>query len=155
LAGAAETAYHLTGLYPDVWGGRRFDHPPAGWAASVTTETTRETIQRLLMGRDDAGTGLLPAGLIAETSMSLRPGCLGRIKIHHAKGGTASLTFKSYEKGRRKWQGETLDFVWFDEEPPAEIYAEGLTRTAATGGLVFLTFTPLLGMSEVVSRFLQ
>jgi phage terminase large subunit-like protein len=155
LAGAAETAYHLTGLYPDVWGGRRFDHAPAGWAAGVTTDTTRETIQRLLMGRDDAGTGLLPAGLIAETSMSLRPGCLGRIKIHHAKGGTASLTFKSYEKGRRKWQGETLDFVWFDEEPPAEIYAEGLTRTAATGGLVFLTFTPLLGMSEVVSRFLQ
>ena len=29
------------------------------------------------------------------------------------------------------------------------------TRTAATGGLVFLTFTPLLGVSEVVQRFLS
>jgi phage terminase large subunit-like protein len=154
LAGAAEVACHLTGLYPEWWHGRRFAHAPAGWAAGVTGETTRETIQRLLMGRDDGATGLLPAGLIEETSMGLRAGCLARIKVRHAQGGVSTLVLKSYEKGRRKWQGETLDFVWFDEEPPAEIYAEGLTRTAATGGLVFLTFTPLLGMSEVVSRFL-
>ena len=41
---------------------------------------------------------------------------------------------KSYEKGREKWQGETLDWVWFDEEPPIDIYMEGLTRTNVTGG---------------------
>ena len=40
--------------------------------------------------------------------------------------------FKTYEKGREKWQGETLDGVWFDEEPPLDIYMEGLTRTNAT-----------------------
>ena len=40
---------------------------------------------------------------------------------------------KSYEKGREKWQGETLDWVWFDEEPPIEIYLEGLTRTNVDG----------------------
>jgi hypothetical protein len=33
--------------------------------------------------------------------------------------------------------------VWFDEEPPMDIYMEGLTRTNATGGMVYLTFTPL------------
>jgi phage terminase large subunit-like protein len=48
-----------------------------------------------------------------------------------------------------------LDFVWFDEEPPMDIYMEGLTRTNATGGMTFITFTPLLGMSEVVSMFLE
>jgi len=53
-----------------------------------------------------------------------------------------------------KWQGETLDGVWFDEEPPLDIYMEGLTRTNATGGIAILTFTPLLGMSEVVMLFL-
>jgi phage terminase large subunit-like protein len=47
-----------------------------------------------------------------------------------------------------------LDFVWFDEEPPMDIYMEGLTRTNATGGMTFITFTPLLGMSDVVSMFL-
>ncbi len=65
------------------------------------------------------------------------------------------LRFKSYEKGREKWQGETLDGVWFDEEPPLDIYIEGLTRTNATGGIVIVTFTPLLGMTEVVSMFLS
>jgi hypothetical protein len=44
--------------------------------------------------------------------------------------------------------------VWFDEEPPEDIYTEGLTRTNATGGIAFMTFTPLLGMSKVVRRFL-
>src|ERR1700679_4210705 len=44
--------------------------------------------------------------------------------------------------------------VWFDEEPPLDIYLEGLTRTNSTVGPVFVTFTPLLGMSDVVKRFL-
>jgi phage terminase large subunit-like protein len=79
---------------------------------------------------------------------------LDSIKVKHASGQIAHLAFKSYEKGREKWKGETLDFVWFDEEPPIDIYTEGLTRTNATGGLVYLTFTPLLGMSDVVRRFI-
>lgn len=54
-----------------------------------------------------------------------------------------------------KWQADTLDGVWMDEEPPMDIYSEALTRTNATGGIVFITFTPLLGMSAVVRRFLK
>jgi phage terminase large subunit-like protein len=155
LAGAAETAFHLTGRYPDFWHGRRFRHAPAGWAAGVTVETTRETIQRLLLGRSGRGVdGLLPEHCVESTSGTSLPGCIGQVVVRHVSGEMATLTLKSYERGRQKWQGETLDFVWFDEEPEADIYAEGLTRTAATGGLVFMTFTPLLGMSEVVQRFL-
>ena len=45
--------------------------------------------------------------------------------------------------------------MWFDEEPPADIYTEGVTRTNATGGITWMTFTPLLGMSAVVARFLM
>ena len=44
--------------------------------------------------------------------------------------------------------------MWFDEEPPLDVYVEGLTRTNATGGITIVTFTPLLGMSEVVMLFL-
>ena len=47
-----------------------------------------------------------------------------------------------------------MDWVWYDEEPPADIYTEGLTRTNTTGGPVWMTFTPLLGVSEVVRRFI-
>src|SRR5690606_1410498 len=47
-----------------------------------------------------------------------------------------------------------LDFVWLDEEPPVDIYMEALTRTNTTLGPVYLTFTPLMGMSQTVMRFL-
>ena len=68
--------------------------------------------------------------------------------------GESVLAFKSYEKGRQKWQGETLDGVWFDEEPPLDIYSEGRTRCVARSGIVMITFTPLLGMTDLVKLFL-
>jgi len=45
--------------------------------------------------------------------------------------------------------------VWFDEEPPEDVYFEGITRTNATGGSIMVTFTPLKGMSKVVQRFMM
>lgn len=50
------------------------------------------------------------------------------IRVRHISGGTSRIAFKSYEKGREKWQGETLHRVWFDEEPPHDIYDQGLTN---------------------------
>ena len=47
--------------------------------------------------------------------------------------------------GREKFQGETLDYVWLDEEPPIDIYTEALTRTNVGASPVWLTFTPLQG----------
>ncbi len=157
--GSFETAMHLTGRYPDWWTGRRFDRPVRGWAASVTGEVTRDTCQRLLVGPPDNadrwGEGSVPADALDKTMRSTGvPNALNGIVVRHASGGTSSLGFKSYDQGRTKFQGETLDFVWLDEEPPFTLYMEALTRTNATGGMVFLTFTPLLGMSDVVHSFL-
>ena len=155
-AGAAEVAMHATGLYPEGWQGRRFDRPTVGWAAGITAETTRDTVQRLLLGRPrGANRGLVPDRLIEKVaSVYTMAGATDTVMIRHVTGGLSVLAFKSYEKGRAKWQGESLDYVWFDEEPPADVYSEGLTRISATGGMVFMTFTPLLGMSEVVRRFI-
>jgi phage terminase large subunit-like protein len=75
--------------------------------------------------------------------------------VRHVSGGTSTIGLKSYLSGREKFQGETLDWVWFDEEPPMDTYTEGLTRTNVGASPVWMTFTPLLGMSEVVRRFLQ
>lgn len=160
LAGASEWAMHLTGGYPDWWQGRRFERPVRLWAAGVTGESTRDNPQRMLLGppqRKDAwGTAALPGDCILGTSAA-RNGAdtVDSIVVRHSSGGASTLAFKSYEKGREKWQGETLDGVWFDEEPPLDIYSEGLTRTNATGGMTIITFTPLLGMSEVVRLFLS
>lgn len=155
-AGAFEMAYHLTGLYPEWWNGVRFDKAIAAWAGSVSTLATRDTVQRLLMGRPGQhGTGAIPKALIRGSKSALgTPDLLDSVQVEHVSGENSTLAFKSYEQGREKWQGETLDIVWFDEEPPQDIYFEGLTRTNATGGCAYMTFTPLLGMSDVVRRFL-
>jgi phage terminase large subunit-like protein len=158
MSGAAEMAIHLTGRYPDWWNGRRFDKPVMAWASGVTGESVRDTVQRLLVGRPGQyGTGFIPADcIVGEPKKALgTPDLLDSVVVRHASGENSRLYFKRYEQGREKWQGETLDIVWFDEEPPADIYTEGLTRTNATGGMVYMTFTPLLGMSEVVLRFLH
>lgn len=158
--GAAETAIHLTGQYPDWWEGKRWDRPVRAWAGSKTGEVTRDGVQRYLVGepKDEAqwGTGMIPHAALRDWSRRQGvPNSLDSVLVRHASGGTSTLGFKSYDQGRQKWQSETLDFVWFDEEPPMDIYMEGLTRTNATKGLAMITFTPLLGMSDVVSMFLE
>src|SRR5262245_7978668 len=82
------------------------------------------------------------------------PEAVDIIRVRHVSGGVSTIGFKAYSDGRTKFQGESLAWVWFDEEPPADIYYEGLTRTNVGSGPVWMTFTPLLGMSEVVRRFL-
>lgn len=160
IAGGFEVAMHLTGLYPDWWDGRRFVEPTKWWAAGVTGESTRDNPQRVLVGppqrESEWGTGSIPGDLIVSSQRARGvPDALDSVVVKHVSGGESVVAFKSYEKGREKWQGETLHGVWFDEEPPTDIYTEGMTRTNATGGIVMITFTPLLGMSEVVRMFLN
>jgi len=83
------------------------------------------------------------------------PDLLDTIRVKHVSGGTSLIGLKSYATGREKFQGETLDWVWFDEEPPADIYTEGLTRTNVGANPVWVTFTHLQGVSTVVKRFLH
>jgi phage terminase large subunit-like protein len=127
LAGAMEEAIHATGRYPDWWRGRYFPGPTTSWAAGVTGESTRDTVQRRLLGRaGEPGTGALPWDAVVKTIPARGvAGLIDTILVRHVSGGVSRIALKSYEKGREKWQGETLDRVWFDEEPPGEVYSEG------------------------------
>lgn len=158
-AGAYELAMHLTGRYPSWWTGRRFPYATRWMVGSESGELTRKGVQRLLVGppeiREEWGTGTIPHDALRDTSMKAGvPDAISSAVVRHECGEDSVVQFNSYDQGRTKWQADTVDGVWFDEEPPLPIYSEGLTRTNATGGLVFVTFTPLLGMSEVVKRFL-
>lgn len=161
FSGSFEMAIHLTGRYPDWWDGRRFDRPINAWAGSDTGETTRDTVQTNLIGtasnRDEWGTAAIPADAIIDCKM--RQGvadAIDTVLVQHVSGGVSTLGFKSYDQKRQKWQGTKKDLIWLDEEPPLDIYTEALTRTnAVDDGMIYLTFTPLLGMSEVVHMFLE
>ena len=161
IAGGAEVAMHLTGEYPEWWPGIRYAEPVNWWASSVTGEATRDNPQAKLVGpparEEEWGTGFIPKRCILDVVRGRgTANLLDTVTVRHASGGVSSLGFKTYEQGREKWQGPTLHGVWYDEEPPMEIYMEGLTRTnAVRDSRVILTFTPLLGMSDVVSMFLK
>lgn len=159
VAGAAEVAMHLTGQYPDDWTGKRFLHPVTFIAGSESAELTRDGVQRLLVGPPDQeenwGTGFIPASALANRTRRMGvSNALDSITVHHVSGGLSTLLLKSYDQGRSKWQANTVHGVWFDEEPPEDVYFEGITRTNATGGMILVTFTPLKGMSGVVARYL-
>jgi len=154
-AAANGLAIWLTGEYPDWWDGRRFDHPINAWAIGLTGESTRDTLQRLLMGRPGSfGTGAIPADcIVSYTSARGVSDALDTVIVKHKNGGQSTLGFKSVARGREALQGESLHVVQADEEPDLDTYTELLTRTQARNGLVAMTFTPLLGMSDVVKRY--
>lgn len=154
--GGYEMTCHLTGLYPDWWPGRRFDRPVNAWGAGTKGDTVRDIVQFKLLGQPHSkGTGLLPRDTILNTTS--KPGVpdgVEHVYVKHVSGGTSTLTFKSYKEGRVAFEGTEQDVIWLDEEPPMDVYGECLIRTMTTGGMIMVTFTPLLGISATVLSFL-
>jgi phage terminase large subunit-like protein len=159
-AAAFELACHLTGTYPKWWEGKRWEHSVRGWSAGESRDATRDILQRKLCGpannEELFGTGMIPKKLfVGKPTLSHgAAGAFDMFQVRHKSGGISELSFKTYEQEVTKWQGSTLDFISFDEEPPKEHYSEGVARLTGDG-MVFLTFTPLEGYSTVVSRFLR
>ena len=158
--GAAEMSYHLRGIYPDWWKGRRYDQPITAWAGGVSNETTRDIVQAELLGSPDDpdafGSGAIPKNYIIKTERKPGvPNAKSVALIRHVSGGNSSLHFKAYEMGVEKWQGRSVDVVWLDEEPSRDIYSQAVTRTLDRRGMVYMTFTPEAGMTETVAAFMN
>lgn len=152
-------AVHLTGLYPDWWEGYRWDRPISAWAAGISTDTTRDILQSELLGQwNDPmkyGMGMIPKELILETvNKPGVPGAVQAVLVRHVSGGVSTLVFKSYEMSQDKFMGTAIDLIWLDEECPKSIFTQCITRTATTGGITYLTFTPESGMTELVKDFM-
>ncbi len=169
FCGAAELVFHLTGEYPDDWDGFVFPYPIQAIAGSTTFEMTMAGIQRTLLGnptdRAAQGTGAIPKAKIVEVKMAgTLKDLVATIIVKHASGfGNSTLKLTCYAKGRESWQAAKADLIWFDEEPPIDVYDEGITRlTVGSGpdygypdmrGMAYTTFTPLKGPTQVVNGF--
>lgn len=154
-AGAVELTYHLTGEYPDDWFGKKFDKPVRAWAAGITGKDVRDVPQTKLFGKPgidaELGTGFVPKELIIGKPSTSRgvTDAFDTVHVRHKSGGISTLTFKSYDQGREKFQGDPVDVIWLDEEPDMDIYMECIARTISTHGIVYTTFTPLHGTTEL------
>ncbi|UOF81244.1 large terminase protein [Caudoviricetes sp.] len=124
------------------------------------------------------GTGMIPYDNIVQINWKSGFGYLiDFAKIRSANGKLSQISFKACEQGRKSFEGTKKDVVWYDEEPDMGVYTEGVARTITTKtidatsleeldkidttassddeerGVVFLTFTPLEGVTEVVKSF--
>ena len=159
----ATRAAGLAGMdaFPNGWEGHRWNRPTRGWLCAETSLLARDVLQKKLCGEPGVqaafGTGMIPKESFTDKPSLARgiTDAYDTIQVKHVSGGISVARFKSYEQGRTKFQGETLDWFWGDEEPPMDVYSEMLTRITATNGIGFVTFTPLKGMSDVVGRFLN
>lgn len=117
-----------------------------GWVVSPTAQVQRDVAQKKVLH-------YLRPDWIADIVMtngrkdSPQTGVIDQIVVKNVFGGTSVIGFKSFDQGREKFQGSSLDFVWFDEEPPKEIYEECLMRVIDKRGDIFGTMTPLKGLT--------
>lgn len=163
--GAFEAACHATGEYPSWWTGKKFDHPTRGWVAGVTSLDVRNVQQKKLCGTPgvtaDFGTGMIPKESFRDKP-SLSHGvtdAFDTVQVQHKTNGSddgiSTIHFKSYEQGRTKFQGDTIDWGWGDEEAEKqEVYEEFKARLTGKG-IIFTTFTPLFGRTKLVQSFLD
>ena len=157
---AYEIACHAIGWYPDWWQGKRYEQGKnlLIWCAGDTNKTIRDILQVKLLGRDGIdgrGKGILPKKYL--TQKPSRAGgaaeLVDSIYVDRIGGGKTIIQLKSYQGGRETFQGTEVDIVWLDEEPPLDIYSECLLRTMTNKGILLMTFTPLRGMTELISEF--
>lgn len=160
VSAAYETSLHMTGDYPDWWDGKRFDRPVLVWTGSPTNETSRDIVQKELIGgttKEQLGTGFIPREKIVGRPKMRQAGVsdvVDQFKVRHISGGISVCTLKTYEQGWRKWQGTAPEVVWLDEEPEDfKVYTESLTRLLTSKGIMMITFTPLLGQTDLVIQY--
>lgn len=158
ICGTYEVTLHLTGDYPDWWPGIRFEEPTDIWVAGDTSETTRNILQKELVGPsldpEEFGMGLIPRHLLLNPKRKAgMADALDSVSVRNKSGGRSRVSFKSFDQGRKKFQGTAKHVILLDEECPMDVYSECLLRTLTTGGIIMLTFTPLSGLTPLVREF--
>jgi len=60
----------------------------------------------------------------------------------------------TYEQSSKEYESATLGWAWFDEPPPFEIFKATVARMR-TGGIIFITATPLTGSAWMYDHILR
>lgn len=142
--GAVEVVYFARGIHPY----RKVEKATNGWVVSLSTKVQRDVAQNKILN-------YLKKDWIEEIVMvqgrkdSAQYGVIDYILVRNIFGTFSKIGFKTCEMGREKFQGTSLDYVWFDEEPPKDIYDECRMRVLDTDGNIFATMTPLKGKTFV------
>ena len=142
--GAVETIYMARGNHPY----RTNRKNTFGWVVSLSTQVQRDVAQDKILQYLNP-LWIEDVVMLSGKRDNLKNGVIDRLIIKNVFGGTSVIGFKTCDQGREKFQGSSLDFVWFDEEPPQDIYEECRMRVLDKRGDLFGTMTPLKGLTYV------
>lgn len=145
--GAVETVWLALGIHP-----YRVNLPnTVGWVVSLSTQVQRDVAQekilRYLPKRDIAD-----MVMVSGAKGAPERGVIDFILVRNVFGGLSKIGFKSCDQGREKFQGASLDYVWFDEEPPEDVFEECRMRVLDRAGILYGTMTPLKGRTWVYDK---
>lgn len=145
--GAVESVWLALGIHPY----RENRENVFGWVVSLSTKVQKEVAQDKILKYLDKK---YISEIIMNTGKKASPeyGVIDTIVVKNVFGGLSRISFKSCEEGREKFQGTSLDFVWFDEEPPEDIYTECRMRVLDKCGDIFGTMTPLKGQTYIYDQ---
>lgn len=145
--GAVESVYIARGNHPY----RENKKNVQGWVVSLTKQVQRDVAQAKILKYLEKS---WIEEIVMQEGRSDNPesGIIDFILIKNVLGGVSKIAFKSCDQGREKFQGTSLDFVWFDEEPPFDIYRECQMRVFDKKGDIFGTMTPLKGLTWVYNE---
>ncbi|MCL2176809.1 MAG: terminase family protein [Firmicutes bacterium] len=142
--GAVEALWLCLGIHPY----RQNKDNVSGWVVSVSTQVQRDVAQKKILHYLNKK-HIIEISMISGRRDYPEGGVIDYIVLRNSFGGRSTLGFKSCDQGREKFQGASLDFVWFDEEPSEDIYNECKMRVLDKKGLLFGTMTPLKGLTFV------
>lgn len=145
--GAVEAVYMACAIHPY----RVNKKEVSGWVVSLSRQVQRDVAQEKILKYLNPKY-ILKIVMANGSKESPETGMIDFILIKNALGGVSKIGFKNCEQGREKFQGTSLDFVWFDEEPPYEIYNECKMRVLDKKGDIFGTMTPLKGLTWVYNE---
>ncbi len=145
--GAVEVVYMARGIHPY----RKNLEKTEGWVVSLSSRVQKDVAQKKILSYLDPSwiEGIV---MVSGSSASPENGIIEKILVKNVSGQISTIGFKSVEEGRDKFQGASLNYVWFDEEPPKDVYTECVMRVLDTEGDIFCTMTPLKGRTFVYDQ---
>ena len=142
--GAVEAVYMARGIHPY----RHNKDGVFGWVVSLSQQVQRDVAQAKILSYINPS-WIEDVTMLSGKKDSLKYGVIDQLFIKNVFGGISVIGFKSCDQGREKFQGSSLDFVWFDEEPPEDVYRECKMRVIDKRGDIFGTMTPLKGLTFI------
>ena len=145
--GAVETVWLARGIHP--YKQNRKDI--MCWVVSLSSQVQRDVVQKKILSYINKK-WIVDIVMLSGKKENPETGIIDQLIIKNVFGGQSVIGFRNCEQGREKFQGTSLDFVWFDEEPPEDVFNECKMRVFDKKGIMFATMTPLKGLTWVYDK---